>query len=300
MTIEFGINPITWTNDDLPGLGGDIPLEVCLREASAAGYTGVELGRKFPRDARSLGPILAAHDLRLVSGWYSLRLLERDVDAEFVAMAAHLALLQALGSTVMVVCEVTGCIHGELGVRLSRRPRMPPQRWAEFGDRLTRLARRIQAAGVRMAYHHHMGTVVQSGAEVDALMKHTGEEVGLLLDTGHLTYAGENPARFAVSYAGRIVHVHCKDVRAEVLARARNRDASFLDAVLQGVFTVPGDGSVDFPAALGPIARAGYAGWLVVEAEQDPAVATPSVYAGKGYDYLARIASEIFDQEVAR
>ncbi|HNR21750.1 MAG TPA: myo-inosose-2 dehydratase [Steroidobacteraceae bacterium] len=300
MTIELGINPITWTNDDLPGLGADIPLETCLREARAAGYTGVELGRKFPRDARSLGPILAAHDLRLVSGWYSLRLLERDIDAEFAAMAAHLALLAALGSTVMVVCEVTGCIHGELGARLSRRPHMPPQRWAEFGDRLTRLARRMQDAGMRMAYHHHMGTVVQSGADVDALMKHTGEEVGLLLDTGHLTYAGENPARFATSYAARIVHVHCKDVRAEVLARARNRDASFLDAVLQGVFTVPGDGSVDFPAALGPLARAGYDGWLVVEAEQDPAVATPSVYAAKGHSYLARITSEIFDQGAAR
>lgn len=300
MTIELGINPITWTNDDLPGLGADITLETCLREARAAGFTGVELGRKFPRDARRLGPLLAAHDLRLVSGWYSLRLLERDVDAEFAAMAAHLELLKALGSTVMVVCEVTGCIHGELGVRLSRRPHMPPQRWPEFGERLTQLARRMQGAGMRMAYHHHMGTVVQSGADVDALMKHSGEEVGLLLDTGHLTYAGENPARLATSHAGRITHVHCKDVRTEVLARVRNRDTSFLEAVLQGVFTVPGDGSVDFPATLGPIARAGYGGWLVVEAEQDPAVAPPAEYAGKGYSYLARIANEIFDRGDAR
>lgn len=294
MTIDLGINPITWTNDDLPGLGADIPLETCLREAREAGYAGVELGRKFPRDAARLGPILAQHDLRLVSGWYSLRLLERDVDAEFAAMAGHLELLKALGSTVMVVCEVTGCVHGNLGARLSRRPHMPPQRWAAFGEQLTRLAERMQAAGMRMAYHHHMGTVVQSGADVDALMTHAGPAVGLLLDTGHLTYAGEDPVRFATNYAARITHVHCKDVRPAVLARALNRDASFLDAVLQGVFTVPGDGGVDFPAVLGPIARAGYEGWLVVEAEQDPAVAIPSTYARLGHEYLARVAGEIF------
>lgn len=292
--IQLGINPISWTNDDLPGLGDDISLETCLREAREAGYAGVELGRKFPRDAARLAPILASHRLRLVSGWYSLRLLERDADAEFAAMADHFALLAALGSNVMVVCEVTGCIHGDQGARLSRRPHMPPQRWAEFGERLTRLAERMQAAGMRMAYHHHMGTVVQSGADVDALMKHTGPAVGLLLDTGHLTFAGEEPARFATSYAGRITHVHCKDVRPAVLARVLNRDTSFLEAVLQGVFTVPGDGSVDYPAVLGPIARGGYHGWLVVEAEQDPAVAMPSVYARMGNEYLVRVAREVF------
>ncbi|MBV6425308.1 MAG: Inosose dehydratase [Steroidobacteraceae bacterium] len=292
--IRLGINPISWTNDDLPELGDDISLDTCLEEARAAGFAGVELGRKFPRDAAQLGPILDARGLRLVSGWYSLRLLERDADAEFAAMADHFALLAALGANVMVVCEVTGCIHGDQGARLSRRPHLPPARWPEFGARLTELAGRMQAAGMRMAYHHHMGTVVQSGADVDALMKHTGAAVGLLLDTGHLAFAGEDPVRVATQYADRIVHVHCKDVRPTVLARAQNRDASFLDAVLQGVFTVPGDGSVDYPAVLAPIARAGYAGWIVVEAEQDPAVAPPARYARLGREYLGRITGEIF------
>ncbi|MBV6416669.1 MAG: Inosose dehydratase [Steroidobacteraceae bacterium] len=292
--IRLGINPISWTNDDLPGLGDDIPLDTCLQEARAAGFAGVELGRKFPREAAQLGPILAAHGLRLVSGWYSLHLLERDADAEFAAMADHFALLASLGANVMVVCETTGCIHGDQGARLSRRPHLPPRRWPEFGARLTQLAGRMRAAGLRMAYHHHMGTIVQSGADIDALMQHTGADVGLLLDTGHLAFAGEDPVRFATQYAARIVHVHCKDVRPTVLARALNRDASFLDAVLQGVFTVPGDGSVDYPAVLRPIARAGFDGWIVVEAEQDPAVATPARYARMGREYLARITGELF------
>lgn len=294
MTIRLGVNPIGWTNDDLPGLGDDISLEACLTEARAAGYTGVELGRKFPREPQALGAVLARHDLALVSGWYSLRLLERGIDDEFAAMADHFALLKALGATVMVACEVTGCIHGDRQARLSGRPHVAPQRWPKFGARLTRLAQRMRAGGLRMAYHHHMGTVVQSGADIDALMQYTGPEVELLLDTGHLAFAGENPVRFATNYAARIAHLHCKDVRPAVLARALNRDTSFLDAVVMGVFTVPGDGSVDYPAVLGPIARAGYEGWLVVEAEQDPAIAIPAVHARKGHDYLARITRPLF------
>lgn len=297
MTIRLGINPIGWTNDDLPALGDDIPLETCLDEARAAGFAGVELGRKFPREPRALAAVLARHELALVSGWYSLRLLERDADAEYAAMASHFALLKALGAGVMVVCEVTGCIHGDLRARLSRRPHLPPRRWREFGARLTRLAQRMRGAGLRMAYHHHMGTVVQSGADVEALLEQTGPEVELLLDTGHLSFAGEDPVRVAAAHASRIAHVHCKDVRPAALARALNRDASFLDAVLMGVFTVPGDGCVDYPAVLGPLARAGYSGWLVVEAEQDPAIAIPSLQARRAQDYLARAALPIFDGE---
>ncbi|MGE3667435.1 MAG: myo-inosose-2 dehydratase, partial [Steroidobacteraceae bacterium] len=265
MTIRLGVNPIGWTNDDLPGLGDEIALETCLDEARAAGFAGVELGRKFPREPQALRAVLARHDLALVSGWYSLRLLERDEDAEFAAMAGHFALLKALGATVMVVCEVTGCIHGDLRARLSRRPHLPPQRWVEFGARLTSLARRMRDAGLRMAYHHHMGTVVQSGADIEALLAHTGPEVELLLDTGHLTFAGVDPVRIATKHAARIAHVHCKDVRPTVLARVLNRDTSFLDAVLAGVFAEPGDGCVDYAAVLGPNAHAGYAGWLVVD-----------------------------------
>jgi inosose dehydratase len=193
MTARIGINPLTWSNDDMPSLGADNSLETCLTQAREAGYAGVELGHKFPRDAATLGPILASHGLVLVSGWYSAHLLERDAAEEFTAMAAHLALLEAMGCEVMVLAEVTGCVHSDMQVRLSRRPHLPAARWAEFGSRMTELAKLMRAAGMRLAYHHHMGTVVQSGADVDHLMRHTGPEVELLLDTGHLTFASRKP-----------------------------------------------------------------------------------------------------------
>jgi inosose dehydratase len=294
MKVRLGINPLTWSNDDLPSLGEETPLMTCLREARTAGYEGVELGNKFPRDAATLGPILAVHDLALVSGWYSARLLERDVETEFAAMRPHLELLLALDCEVMVVAEVSGCIHGDRAERLSRRPQMPRGRWAEFGGRLTALAELMRARGMRLAFHHHMGTVVQSAQEVDALMTCTGPAVELLLDTGHLAFAGGDPADAARRHAARIAHVHCKDLRADVVEAARNRDSSFLDAVLAGVFTVPGDGMVDYDAVLAPLAAAGYRGWLVVEAEQDPAVAHPLTFATLGQRNLSAAAHRHF------
>jgi inosose dehydratase len=293
MTARIGINPLTWSNDDMPALGADNSLETCLTQAREAGYAGVELGHKFPRDAATLGPILARHGLALVSGWYSARLLERSAADEFSAMAPHLELLQAMRCEVMVLAEVTGCVHSDMQVRLSRRPHLPAPRWAEFGSRMTELAKLMRAAGMRLAYHHHMGTVVQSGADVDHLMRHTGPEVELLLDTGHLTFAGDDPMRVAEAHAGRIAHVHCKDVRREVLARCLNRDTSFLEAVLQGVFTVPGDGCVDYERLVPKLIASGYRGWWVVEAEQDPAVAEPRRYARMGYECLERLTRSL-------
>ena len=292
--MRIGINPLTWSNDDLPALGATTPLETCLREAREAGYSGIELGNKFPRDPALLRSILADHDLSLVSGWYSLRLLERDEHAEFAAMRDHFVLLQSLGCQVMVACEVSRCIHGDRTARLSARPRLARGEAGTFFARLTRLAERMQSEGLRLAYHHHMGTVVQTAADVDLLVEHTGEAVGLLLDTGHLRYAGDDPLATASRHAGRIVHVHCKDVRPTVLAAALNRDTSFLDAVLDGVYTVPGDGVIDYPEVLAPLARAGYRGWLVVEAEQDPEIADPPTYAKMGYEYLRRVSEQVF------
>lgn len=285
--MRIGINPLTWSNDDLPALGSDIPLETCLAEAAQCGYAGVELGHKFPRRADVLGPLLDAHGLALVSGWYSLRLLERGVDAEFDAMQPHLELLAALGSSVMVCAEVTGCVHSDSRARLSARPRLSAAAFPEWAGRLTELAKRMRGRGMRLAYHHHMGTVIQSEADVEALMEASGPEVELLLDTGHLVFAGGDPLAVAGRHAARIAHVHCKDIRRNVLERVRNRDTSFLEAVLQGVFTVPGDGCIDYAAVLGPIAAAGYDGWLVVEAEQDPAIADPVTYARKGFATLS-------------
>ena len=258
MKVRLGINPLTWTNDDLPTLGAETTLETCLRQAREAGFTGVELGNKFPRVAKELRPILKAHDLSLVSGWYSGRLLERDVDAEWDAMSRHFELLRELGCEVMVFAEVSRCTHGDQRIPVSQRPHLARLEWPGFCDRLTSLAERMRSEGLRLAYHHHMGTVVQSQQDVERMMNGTGDAVGLLLDTGHLTYsgAGAKLPLMAEQYAKRIVHVHCKDVRQFILERVRNRDASFLDAVLDGVFTVPGDGMVDYLRVLTPLAAA--------------------------------------------
>ncbi|WP_207482239.1 myo-inosose-2 dehydratase [Arenibaculum pallidiluteum] len=292
MAIRIGTNPIGWSNDDMPELGGETPLETCLAEAREAGFSGIELGNKFPRDPDALRPILARHRLDLVSGWYSANLLERTAEEEIAAMEPHLRLLRAMGSPVMVFCETARAVHGSRGVPVDTRPVLADADWALLAPRIATVARHMAESGVRMAYHHHMGTVIQTAAEVDRLMAMTGPEVGLLLDTGHLTFSGDDPAAVARRHAARITHVHCKDVRADVLARARGERWSFLDSVVAGVYTVPGDGCVDFPAALRPVAQAGYAGWLVVEAEQDPAKAHPLTYARMGHRNLVRLASE--------
>ena len=293
--VRIGINPLTWTNDDLPELGEKNSLETCLKEAKQAGYEGVELGRKFPRDAAVLGPILKDHKLDLVSGWYSARLLERSVEDEIKAMQAHATLLRSLGAKVMVFCEVSRCVHGDRKVPLSKRPKLAEKEWKQFCERLDRIADHLQKQGLKMAYHHHMGTVIQSEDEVDRMMDGTSK-VGLLLDSGHLTFAGGDPLRALERHAKRIVHVHCKDIRRDKLAHARKQDMSFLDSVLGDVFAVPGDGSIDFDPILRALAGHGYAGWLVVEADQDPAKAHPLTHARLGHDCLRPLAKRYWSK----
>ena len=294
MDVRLGINPLTWTNDDMPELGAETPLETCLAEARQAGFAGIELGNKFPRDAAALGPVLGRHGLALASGWYGARLLERDVEAEMAAAGPHLALLSAMGCDVVVFAEVSRAVHGNRASPLSRRPVLSDADWDVLLPRMSEMGRRLAGRGLRLAYHHHMGTAVETEADVDRLMAGTGPDVGLLLDTGHITFAGGDPAALARRHAGRVAHVHCKDARPAVLAEARARDLPFLEAVLAGVFTVPGDGAVDYPAVLAPLAAAGYRGWLVVEAEQDPAKAHPLTYARMGHDNLTRLARAAF------
>ena len=287
--VRIGINPLTWTNDDLPELGDSNSLETCLAEARLAGYEGVELGRKFPRDATVLGPLLKRFELNLVSGWYSARLLERSVEEEIAAMRPHAELLKKLGCKVMVFAEVSRCVHGDRSVPLSRRPRMAEKEWKPFCQRLDAVGQHLEREGLKLAYHHHMGTVIQSEDEVDRMVDSTSA-AGLLLDTGHLTFAGGDPLRALERHAKRIVHVHCKDVRIDKLAVARKADMSFLDAVLSDVFAVPGDGAIDFDPILAALAKRNYAGWLVVEADQDPAKAHPLTHARIGHDCLRPLA----------
>jgi len=182
--------------------------------------------------------------------------------------------------------------HGSIFDPISQRPRLAPGEWPGYGGKITGLAERMADFGVRMAFHHHMGTFVETDAEIDSLMTSTGEAVGLLYDTGHCVFSGGNPKSLLERHVARVVHVHCKDARPDMLARARATDMSFMGAVMEGIFPVPGDGMIDYPTLLGILARHGYGGWLVVEAEQDPAKAHPLTYANMGYRNLYRLANE--------
>jgi len=293
MTVRLGVNPIAWSNDDMLELGGATPLEQCLAEGREAGFQGFELGNKFPRDAAVLRPILDGYGLSLVSGWYSAGLLERSVAEEIEAVQPHLQLLKAMGCPVMVVAETTGCVHGARGTPLSQRPKLESGQWAEFGRRMAEFGDYLRDQGTPLAYHYHMGTVVETPDEIDRFAEVTGDSVGILLDTGHLTFAGGNPLDLIAKWGRRINHVHCKDVRADVLKRVKVTDSSFLDAVIDGVFTVPGDGCVDFPAVVKALKDADYRGrWLVIEAEQDPAKAHPLTYVTKGRQHLSALVAE--------
>ena len=285
-SVKIGINPISWSNDDLPSLGGETPLEVALTEGKAIGYQGFELGNKFPRQSAALRTVLSQHGLELVSGWYSGQLARRSAEEEIRAVGAHLELLADNGAKVMVYGEVADSIQGSSSP-LYKRPRFyHREQWREYGGKLTAFARYTLKHGVRVAYHHHMGAYVETPADVDRLMAHVGDEVGLLFDSGHMTFAGGDAVAMLEKHVARVCHVHCKDVRPAVIKLARNRNWSFLESVINGAFTVPGDGAVDFRTLLKLLHDNAYRGWLVVEAEQDPVVAPSYEYADKGYRHL--------------
>jgi inosose dehydratase len=290
MAIRLGINPITWSNDDLPSLGGDTTVETILSETWAAGFAGTEMSFKFPKTSQELGPLLKRHRLELVSAWYDGRIHERDIEAEWAAILPHMTLLRDLGCAYVVYADTSLRSEGDLFAPISRRPKLADGEWASYGKRLTALAERMAEFGVRMAFHHHMGTIVETDQEVDRLMAATGPAVGLLYDTGHSIFSGGDPVALLKRHVGRVVHVHCKDARKDLLVRARATDESFMQAVLDGVFTVPGDGFIDYATILKMLHDAGYAGWLVCEAEQDPNKAHPLTYAKLGFANLARLA----------
>ncbi len=295
--VRIGINPISWMNDDLPSLGGDTPLETALSEGRQIGYEGFELGNKFPKDGPGLKAKLGEFGLACVSGWYSGFLAEGDVAAEVERCQAHMRRLQYNDAKVVVYGECAGTIQGQIDTPLARRPRFASDAlWKAYGQRLNAFGAHLQSSyGITLAYHHHMGAYVESPQDVDQLMAVTDPaQVGLLFDTGHAWYGGAtDPVALLQKHATRVVHVHCKDVRAEVVAQARNDGWSFLTGVLNGTFTVPGDGVIDFDAVLSTLHAAGYEGWLVVEAEQDPAVAPSYRYAAMGYQHLRAIVDRI-------
>ena len=291
--IRYGVNPIGWINDDDLSLGDHIPLEQCLREAAEIGFEGIEKGRKMPDDPRALRAVLAPHGLEFVSAWCSLALLPRGVEAEKAALDARLRLLREMGCEVCILCETSNTIQSDPNAPLSTRPTLSEAEWPGFAAAVTEVARHVAARGLVPVYHHHMGTVVQSGEDLERLLAHAGEELKLLLDTGHAALAGMDPGAVAARHAGRIRHLHLKNVRPPVAREAMKKDWSFLDAVKAGVFTVPGDeeGGVDFMPVLRAVAGR-YEGWLVIEAEQDPNVREPWTYQSMGLAALRQMARE--------
>lgn len=292
--IRYGTNPIAWSNDDDHSLGGDIPLAQCLSDASRIGFEGIEKGHKFPSDAATLEETLQRYNLAYVSGWHSLKLLERSVEEEKAAIQPHLDVLAALGCSVCIACETSGAVHGEVDVPLGDRPKLSVSDWSGFCAGVEAIARHCHDQGIRLAYHHHMGTVVETMEEIEAFMAHAGPSTRLLLDTGHAAFAGADPVALAERYMDRTVHIHAKNVRLAIRRKTLAEGLSFLQAVRLGAFTVPGDdeGCVDFPAVLRIAARHRYSGWLIAEAEQDPAQRDPVYYQTLALKTLRAMARE--------
>ena len=289
MFAKLGIAPIAWSNDDLPELGGETPLETCLSEARRAGFSGVETGGKFPGDARVLGPILKAHDIALCGGWYSGTLLDNSLEAEKDRVAEQMDLFRNLGAPCLVYGETSGTIQAERDTPLNRRRRLDSEQIRDYARRMTAFGEWCHDQGMAIAYHHHMGAPIESEEDLDLLMRFSGEGLPLLYDPGHMAFAGGDVLRVIDNHAARIIHFHAKDIRARVTGALDRTRESFLDAVLKGAFTVPGDGSLDYAAIVRRLADNGYEGWFVVEAEQDPSKAPPYEYACIGYRELQRV-----------
>ena len=237
---------------------------------------------------------MAEYGVVVVSGWYSGNLAEGTVEAEIAAVQSHMKKLLHNGCKVMVYGEVGGSIQGQRQMPLSKRPRYTERtQWEAYATRLNQFGAYLKSQGITLAYHHHMGAYCQSPADLDLLMSLTTPDVGLLFDTGHMTFGGGDALTELKKHLDRVVHFHCKDVRKHVLQQANNNDWSFLDSVLNGVFTVPGDGMIDFEPLLQLLADRNYSGWLVVEAEQDPAIAPSYEYAKKGFDHLKALVAKI-------
>lgn len=293
--VLFGTNPIAWANDDDRSIGADIPTARILDEAGRQiGFDGIENGHRWPDDPEELQATLAGYGLKFISGWYSCELLVRSVQDEIAACQAHLAKLKHNGCKVMIVCETSNAIHGDPARAVNDRPWLTADQMAAFGAKLEAFAAYLSSQGVTLVYHHHMGTVVESPEEIDALMAATGPHVHLLFDAGHCAFGGGDPEAVLKRHVGRVRHFHAKNIRPDVVTRVRKEGLSFLQGVLAGAFTVPGDqeGAVDFGPLLKILAVAGYDGWIVIEAEQDPKLRNPLLYQTLGLATLKRLARE--------
>ncbi len=286
MSVKLGVAPIAWSNDDMRELGGDTTLEQCLAEASQAGYIGIESGGKFPKKSSELIPKLNKFNLQLCSGWYGANLRKNSVEDEKKSIKEQLELFKDCNSPCIVFAEVSGSIQGDPNKKLSTRPQMQNDEWKKFCDKISEMAKYLEDQGMPLAYHHHMGTVIETQEDTERLLDNTNDSVKLALDTGHMLFANGDSKNILENYNQRLQHVHCKDIRKSVLEKSLKEDLSFRGAFLEGAFTVPGDGCIDYKPLFDVLKKNNYSGWLVVEAEQDPKKANPLEYAIKGYKYL--------------
>ena len=286
--VKLGIAPIAWTNDDMPDLGKENTFEQCVSEMALAGFSGCEVGNKYPKDREALKKALDLRGLTICNRWFSSFLITKPFEETANAFAEELDFLKYLRAKVIGVSEQSHSIQGLDQPILEGKYVMNDQEWATLCDGLNRLGKIAKEKGMSLTFHHHMGTVVQNEDEIDRMMEHTDPELfSLLYDTGHLAYCGADPLKVVKKYAKRIKHVHLKDIRPEIVAKVKQERLSFLGGVRQGAFTVPGDGCIDFGPIFQVLEEAGYEGWMVVEAEQDPAKANPLEYAMKARRYIA-------------
>lgn len=285
--IRLGIAPIAWTNDDLPELGGENSFEQCVSEMALAGFSGCEVGCKYPSDTAELKKALDLRGVRICNRWFSSFLLSKPYEETERAFRESLAFLKAMGAGVIGLSEQSYSTQGQDVPIFEQRHIMNDQEWGALCTGLNRLGKVARDTGMKLTFHHHMGTVVQTAEEIGRMMGNTDPELlFLLFDSGHLAYCGEDYLAVLKKHAKRVAHVHLKDIRPAVVGKVKEERMSFLAGVRAGAFTVPGDGSIDFDPIFRILGESGYEGWMVVEAEQDPAKADPLEYALKARSYI--------------
>ncbi|MCD7834401.1 MAG: myo-inosose-2 dehydratase [Lachnospiraceae bacterium] len=288
--VKLGIAPIAWTNDDMPDLGKENTFEQCVSEMALAGFTGSEVGNKYPKDPSVLKAALDLRGIQICNQWFSSFLLTKPFEEVEKDCRAQLAFLQAMGSKIIGFSEQSYSVQGQLDTPIfGHKYVMNDEEWERLCSGLNRLGKIAREEyGISLTYHHHMGTVVQDAEETERMLSNTDPEyVSLLFDTGHFAYCGADPLEMVKKYVSRIRHVHLKDIRPDVVAKVKAENMSFLDGVRAGAFTIPGDGCIDFDPIFQVLDEAGYEGYMLVEAEQDPAKANPLEYAMRARRFIA-------------
>lgn len=285
--VKLGIAPIGWTNDDMPDLGAENTFQQCVSEMALAGFTGCEVGNKYPKDTKELKKALDLRGMQICNAWFSTFLTTKPYEETEREFIKHITFLKEMGAKVVGVSEQGHSIQGTDLPIFEAKYVMNDEEWDRLTTGLNKLGKVAKDMGIALTFHHHMGTVVQTAEEIDRMMENTDPELfSLLFDSGHLAYCGEDYMAVLKKYAHRIKHVHLKDVRPAVVEKVKNEHLSFLQGVRLGTFTVPGDGAIDFEPIFDVLADAGYEGYVLVEAEQDPAIANPLEYAIKARKYI--------------